>query len=327
MSPAQATALGILVMAGNIVKSTGLAGLHSPRSGAMMAQDWPIQEVSHMKNARGNVVKLGTRRNRLWAFSLVELLVVIAILFILAALLFPALAKAKDQAKKISCAGNLKQISLGFPMYATDNNGQIPVTDVRASDVGWAGILVDGNYLSAPLNVSGAVPTKKANIFKCPSGLDDAMYSVNPTSFIDPNGMRPYQTRTPSSNNWDGSQKYVHVWYSCDGSSGSYDYPMWRVASDNDTSNWTYFPNYKYINFPSSTVGQLDGCSSVNLYNGYRINARHCGGMITNVLYWDGHVRSSVTAKELPGPISAGYNWTAAWLNTFNPNIKWLLDQ
>ena len=71
-------------------------------------------------------------RNNKKTFTLIELLVVIAIIAILAAMLLPALSKAREKARTISCAANLKQLSLGAIMYADSNDEYFPAVDMRA---------------------------------------------------------------------------------------------------------------------------------------------------------------------------------------------------
>jgi prepilin-type N-terminal cleavage/methylation domain-containing protein len=106
-------------------------------------------------------------RPRLRAFTLIELLVVIAIIAILAAMILPALARAKESANRTDCMGHLKQLTLALKMYCDDNNGFYP-TKVAATPnntpapLRWPQELYDyyhnTNVLSCPTDLRRGVP-------------------------------------------------------------------------------------------------------------------------------------------------------------------------
>lgn len=67
-------------------------------------------------------------------FTLIELLVVIAIIAILAAILFPVFARAREKARQTSCLSNLKQLALGVLMYTQDYDEILPTADCQGWD-------------------------------------------------------------------------------------------------------------------------------------------------------------------------------------------------
>lgn len=122
---------------------------------------------THVRNT------VGPDRQR--GFTLIELLVVIAIIAILAAMLLPALTKAKIKAQGIACLNNTKQLTLGWIIYTTDNNDNLLRGAPVAGSMSWGSTVDNTNVAMLTVEDSGswksplAAYVKSSGVWKCPA--------------------------------------------------------------------------------------------------------------------------------------------------------------
>ena len=254
------------------------------------------------------------------AFTLIELLVVIAIIAILAAILFPVFARARENARRTSCLSNMKQIGLGMLQYTQDYDETLPLAYFNPDFVPFAyeeaSMYSDKGVTDCKIGqykwMDAIYPyVKSEQVFNCPSFEQGESTNGGPYKYCD-SGPAP----NPAGGNYGGYQ--VNALYS-----GNKD-PSYRPPfniRDNDSPR--IITKLSVIDAPSTTVfvsegGDLKpvvGGSPTSIpwftaylnnnirpnlttnppvletqYNDYLIYGRHLG--TANTLYGDGHVKA-----------------------------------
>jgi prepilin-type N-terminal cleavage/methylation domain-containing protein/prepilin-type processing-associated H-X9-DG protein len=248
-------------------------------------------------------------------FTLIELLVVIAIIAILAAILFPVFAQAREKARQASCMSNLKQISLAELQYVQDYDEKY-----------------SGSYNNSP---AGRVYypeliypyTKSAQIYFCPDAGDNDHFNNDGSNNCTTN---PNTCGTkPSPPNGFGAGPTDYAYNSIDSPKTGYDDDRAQVKQAVVTSpaetmllmdgRGNNGPMYGFINVWRSDETDIKGTFYGNTWNGNPTTPttpvkRHSGKSGYNVAWYDGHVKymmnSGKATAQYPGGGSPWYWYT-----------------
>jgi prepilin-type N-terminal cleavage/methylation domain-containing protein len=268
------------------------------------------------------LVMIGTQntKRRVRAFTLVELLVVIGIIAVLIGILLPALGKARESAKVVTCASNLRQLYSAMNIYAGMHRGYCLPARV-ASGVSTTATYWHGSEVLAPLfNVKGSdnqlIANRIGKMLDC--GSNDRPKELTAGNIV---------------NNVKMSVDYTY-------NTSLGDDRAYEWSEDYDTSGerakWAYFK--KMTQVPSNVIVAMDATQNHAISNYERFedvddltysgNRGYAGAVHrykTNVLFFDGVVREVQLWKKTPPPVP-GIGNSGLSVNDVNPKLQdWMI--
>jgi prepilin-type N-terminal cleavage/methylation domain-containing protein/prepilin-type processing-associated H-X9-DG protein len=231
-------------------------------------------------------MKTDIRRERGRGFTLIELLVVIAIIAILASILFPVFARARENARRSSCMSNQKQIGLGVMQYAQDYDEKMPPV-FTCTDADCNGSVVDyWQTLVQPY-------LKSTQIFVCPSDSDPgSMYSSTVPSYK--YSYASNSVRILGNSDCDGATPITPPLMYASVAGGK---SPTSLAAIDEVATTILAVDSKKDNAEVSVWTKTDLCSGSTVAN------RHLDG--TNFMFCDGHVKWQIKSKPNQWTIAA----------------------
>jgi prepilin-type N-terminal cleavage/methylation domain-containing protein/prepilin-type processing-associated H-X9-DG protein len=235
------------------------------------ANNGNFSKSSSFSNSRvkeKNMLNQSKKNARKHGFTLIELLVIIAIIAILAAILFPVFARARENARRTSCASNMRQIGLGMMQYVQDYDETYPTSNLFTS--GWANATLWQDHINPYV--------KSVQVFVCPNDSNARWYGAtkkNSYAMVAGGAVDFWTSPYPDGTHGAKGKKLATM----TDAAGTLAFAEWHASGNNMEEN-----NTGYSNTAWAPANQLQDSGGINL-----TTPAHMDGW--NYVFADGHAK------------------------------------